>query len=207
MTKYIDFEAIKADFNMIDAIAMLKLKGRFKNHQWRGECPIHGGDRGLVISPQQGEHGAFNCNKHGKGGWDAISLVAHIMACRQYAAAQAITEYLDADTSTVTGTSKGTVPTKEVVKETQKLQPLAHLVFDHEEVEELGLDAETAEELGVGYAKRGIMAGRIVWPLYRDGALAGYIGWSPKHENFKLPNNLKASEEDDEKIVAFPNRA
>ena len=42
------------------------------------------------------------------------------------------------------------------------------------------------------------MAGRVVWPLYRDGELAGYVGWSPKHENFKLPNNLKAEEPEDD---------
>ena len=210
MGKFLDFNEIKASFTMKDAIAMLDLEGRFKGDQWRGVCPAHGGNRGLVISPKQGDFGAFNCTKFGKGGWDAISLVAHVMECSQYDAAKEISAHVGIGTSTgnSTSTSKSTVPKAREEKETKKLQPLSHLVYDHEAVADFGLNEETAEELGIGYAKRGIMAGRVVWPLYRDGELAGYVGWSPKHENFKLPNNLKGEEpEDDGKVVTFPKTA
>jgi phage/plasmid primase-like uncharacterized protein len=213
MGKFIDFAAIKEAFSMKDAIAMLDLEGRWKNNQWRGECPVHGGDRGLVISPQQGDFGAFNCNKFGKGGWDSISLVAHVNECSQYEAAKMIHEQIGTSTGTSKGTdtSRSTVPETQEAKETQKLRPLAHLIFDHETVAKFGLSPTTAEELGIGYAKKGIMAGRVVWPLYRDGELAGYIGYSPNHRNFKLPNNLiseaETQEGDNSNVVTLPKRA
>ena len=213
MGKFIDFEAIKAEVSMVDVITMLDLDLRLRRDQWRGECPVHAGKRGLVITPDHGDYGAFNCNIAKKGGWDSIGLVAHVMECSQYEAAQALQEHQGTGTGTSksTSTSKGTVPKAEEAKETKKLQPLAHLIYDHEAVQALGLDEEIAEELGVGYAKKGMMRGRVAIPLYRDGELAGYIGYSPKDQTFKLPNNLAAEvpsdEEDDKTVVEFPQRA
>jgi DNA primase len=211
--KFIDFEELKEKFDMDDAIAMLKpelpdLKRDAK--KYKATCPIHGGEHGLVVTPSAGDYGKFNCFAQAKGGHDSIGLVAHVLGCRQYAAAQAITEHLGTGNSTSksTSTSKGTVPPKQEAKGPKKLQPLAYLIHDHEAVQALGLDEETAEELGLGYAKKGMMRGRIAMPLYRGDELAGYIGWSPKDGTFKLPDNLATEVPEDEgKVVAFPNRA
>ena len=44
-------------------------------------------------------------------------------------------------------------------------------------VEAVGIDAETAKALGIGFAPRGIMAGLVaVLIRLEDGTLAGYIG-------------------------------
>lgn len=55
--------------------------------------------------------------------------------------------------------------------------PLTYLEADHSAVEILGLNAEDAAALGIGYAKRGIMRGLVAVPIRReDGLIAGYIG-------------------------------
>jgi hypothetical protein len=51
------------------------------------------------------------------------------------------------------------------------------LEFDHVTVEALGLDPETAQTLGIGYAGRGLTKGFVAVPVrLPSGELTGYIG-------------------------------
>lgn len=56
---------------------------------------------------------------------------------------------------------------------------LDYLLADHEAVQALGLSKEQAVRLGIGFAPKGIMRGRICFPL-RDpeGKLLGYCGYA-----------------------------
>ena len=78
---------------------------------------------------------------------------------------------------------------------------LKDLQTDHPYLAERGLTPETAGEFGLGYCKRGTMAGRVVIPLYnRKGELIGYAGRWPgeppeKRPKYKLPEGFKKMSE------------
>lgn len=58
-----------------------------------------------------------------------------------------------------------------------ELQPLEHLDYAHESLSAMNLPEHVARQIGVSYAKKGIMAGFIAVPLRTpDGFLCGYIG-------------------------------
>jgi hypothetical protein len=72
----------------------------------------------------------------------------------------------------------------------------------------LGLAPETAEELGIGFDGRGMMKGRICIPLWRDGALAGFCGFSPDQVPLlKFPPNLSNQPEMPENVVRLRPKA
>jgi hypothetical protein len=64
-------------------------------------------------------------------------------------------------------------------------------------VEALGLDPETAETLGIGYAGRGMMKEYVAVPVRPSGELTGYIGVTEA----KLPKTFHLSN-----VVTFPRR-
>ncbi len=71
------------------------------------------------------------------------------------------------------------------------LTPLSHLVFESEHVQQLGFDAATAVALGIGFASKGMMRGRVAVPLRTDtGKLVGYLGIAPGCD-VKLPTSFK----------------
>ena len=69
---------------------------------------------------------------------------------------------------------------------------LDYLEAGHVEVQALGLSPETASELGIGYAPRGTMIKRVLFPLRdKGGKLLGYIGFNATMTPIlKLPSNL-----------------
>jgi DNA primase len=174
VSKFIDFEKVKADNAIEDVADALKLVMKASNNQFRGPCPAcqAGGDRALVITPAKG---AFYCFGARKGG-DQIALVAHILNLPMKDAA----DWLDGGNSKVQDSTvprKSTVPESERGNETQKLAPLTYLEADHPAVEAIGMDAEVAKALGAGYAGKGLMRGTVAIPIRDDlGNLLGYIG-------------------------------
>lgn len=157
---YLDFQAIKDEIPIEDAVKRLGLDLTKKNNQLRGECPTckEGGDRALCVTPSKN---AFYCFG-GKSGGDVIELVAHIQGCGAKEAAQFL---------------MGSVP-KEKKKEAERgFKPLDYLDPDHEAVTAVGFDPEDAKSLGVGYAPRGVLRGTVAVPVrLEDGTLAGYLG-------------------------------
>ena len=157
---FIDFTELKANTAIADVVAMLNLQLKANGEQLRGPCPVcEGSDRSLVVTPDKQ---VFYCHEAKTGG-DLISLVAHIRGGNMKEAAMFITdENVDRSPEKV---------------ETGTFQPLEYLTFDHEAVQALGLEPETAEALGIGYAKKGIMRGKVAVPVrLEDGRLTGYIG-------------------------------
>jgi hypothetical protein len=190
---FIDYQELKQKLCIEEAVEYLDLELAPEGNQLRGACTACFGDeRSLVITPDKG---VFYCFKAKRGG-DLLSLAAHIMQVSVKEAAAYLVTCMD-----------GTEPVKEPdapvplnePKEVRTLEPLKHLDYENDAID---LPPDTAQALGVGYAKRGMMRGRVVFPLYREGTLVGYVGYSPNDGNLKLPTNLT-----EKKVVEFSKRA
>lgn len=182
---FIDFQELKGRVSFADAITFLNLDLKRHGNQWRGKCPVckSGGDRALVVTDGKG----FYCWAAKTGG-DQIALAAHILGLSVKDAAQ---ELACGGTVPVTGTGTvpGTVPESEV-RRREKLQPLAYLEADHPAVHAIGFSVEVAEQLGIGYAAKGLMRGTVAVPIRdQDGNLLGYIGITEA----KLPSDFTSN--------------
>lgn len=177
MTKFLDFAALKEAVTFSDAVDHLGLKLKHSGNQFRGPCPtcVNAGERALVVTEAKG----FYCWGERRGG-DVIALAAHILELPAKEAAVELAEraglYRDS-TSTSDGTVPRNKPESETVKETQKLQPLSYLEFDHDAIIALGFDPEKAKALGIGFAPRGVVRGSVAIPIRDEaGTLIGYVG-------------------------------
>lgn len=172
---YIDFETIKKENPIMDVAERLGLDMKKSNQQFRGKCPVceGGGGRGLVITPDKK---VFYCFSDKKGG-DAIQLVAHINQIGVKDAASWIAgeeQPIKRDNE-----PKEKKPTKAPPSEGKGFRELDYLQHDHPAVEAVGFSQDDAEQIGVGYAPRGMMRGQVAVPV-RDatGKLLGYLGVS-----------------------------
>jgi DNA primase len=187
---YIDFQELKARVSITDVADLLGLALTEHNDQLRGPCPRcqGSGERTLAITP---ERNAYYCFTDERGG-DCIALAAHIRNCSMRDAALFIHEHLRARGADGDDTEPD--ESKLDTASTSRLQPLDYLLFEHEAVQALGIDPKAAEALGIGYAKKGIMRGRVAIPLRsHEGVLAGYCGYTAEGDPpLKLPKTLKA---------------
>lgn len=190
---FIDFAALKAAVSFEDAVNTLGLDLKQVGNQWRGECPAckTGGDRALVITEGKG----WFCFA-AKGGGDVIALVAHIQgvtvkdAAKFLAGGMVNTGTVSKPTSTSTSSQEPRQPPKPAPApqatpdpapkaDDNKLEKVAaRLLHEHEEVQALGISPATAEALCIGYDRSGILRGRVLFPLYRDGHLEGFFGYA-----------------------------
>jgi DNA primase len=185
---YIDFQELKGRVSIIDVANLLKLSLTEHHDQLRGPCPQckEGGDRALVITPAKG---AYYCFAVKKGG-DCIALAAHILDRSMRDAAQYIAEHMNGEPP------PQPAPVVEEPEEHRSvLEPLAYLIPAHETVQALGIDVDVAKCLGIGYAKKGIMRGRVAIPLRtEEGTLLGYCGFAEEGDPpLKFPKNLVGS--------------
>ena len=72
------------------------------------------------------------------------------------------------------------------------LKVAEYLEHGHASVLALGLTEDLATALGVGYAPRGVLKGRVLIPMRTaDGTLSGYAGFSETLEpKLKLPSKF-----------------
>lgn len=171
---YIPFDEVKQLANIVQVAEWLKLQLRHN----RGQCPINQGDkREIAITPEKNLYRCFGCDVGG----DQISLAAHVLQVDQKKAAYEIQAHFH-----------GYRP------EQRGLPPdgLDYLEAENAHVQALGLAVETAKELGIGWAPRGTMAKRVLFPL-RDsvGKLIGYVGFNPLDGSLKLPSDLVKKQE------------
>ena len=161
---FLDFNEIKAA-NAIDEVAQrLGIQLNKSGSSMRGKCLKceSTGDRNLAITPTRG---VYYCFSDGKGG-DVIALVSHTLGIGVKEAAQ----WLSGASTTKEKTPKGEAPS-------EGFQPLDYLQHDHEAVLALGFEADDAERLGVGFAPRGMLKGKVAIPVrLANGKLAGYVG-------------------------------
>ena len=192
---YVDFAVLKDEMPIEKAIDRLGLTMKQRNGQWRGPCPAckAGGERALVVTPSKR---AFYCFG-GRVGGDVIALAAHIRDCSMKDAALFLVE----ENSTVLGNSTSskavTVPEERKKEDVRNLQPLSYLQSAHQSVRSTGLEEETCEQFGAGYAPKGIMRGRLAIPVHDwQGTLIAYCGRAVKEEspNLIFPNGFRCQE-------------
>ena len=173
---FLDFQAIKRLASLRDVVAWLGLN--VKNN--RCQCPVNEGDnREMVFTFDKGIWNCFGCKKKvdpkTKTGGDQIELVAHVLQVDQKQAAAHISKRFH-----------GYAPAQKGLPESG----LDYLEAEHEAVQALGISPEKAVQLGIGYAPRGTMVKRVLFPI-RDtsGKLLGYLG-VPPGADVKLPKSL-----------------
>lgn len=177
MAPFVDFEAVRENVSLEQAMSYLGLKVKKQGDVFRGPCPScqKGGDRALAITPGKG----FYCFHVKKGGNDSTALVAHVRGISQREAGAELQErFLGTDTSsTASSTATGSNSRSTKTESEQGMQPIHTLTNDHEVIELLGLSKAVCNRIGIGYDVKGEMKGRIAFPLrLPDGTLVGYLG-------------------------------
>lgn len=191
--KYIPFEQVEELADIERLAQMLNLPVRKSGVQLRCPCPVHGGDRGLAITPsvrsRRGSLGVFYCQEAKEGG-DRIGLVAHCMEMSQQDAAFFIhSQFGDGNSepvnSNTVSNSRATAPQNDRRAEptAPKFDPDAFL--SKLQVPE-GMSEEDAKTFRVGVHRgalyvpavypSGIVAG---WWKLQDGKLTPPREWLP----------------------------
>lgn len=162
---FVDFAEVKANNPIKDVADRLGLELKKSGNQLRGQCPSgEGGERAFVITPSKGVWYSFALERGG----DVLALVELVNGCSTKEAAQFLSETVPLEKREKRQSSQG---------EERGFRPLDYLDPDHAAVEALGIEADAAQQLGVGYAPRGILRGKVAIPIRtEDGTLAGYIG-------------------------------
>jgi DNA primase len=178
MAGWIEFAAIKRAVPLAAVlehyrIGELRRSGR---EQWRGRCPLHGGEGRETFHVNTAEQ-VFHCFSCGAGG-SVLDLVAAVEGCGLREAAEKLSGWGSA-------VSNAVPPPKPTV--TKKSKPVAPLGFRlrgvevrHPYLASRGIGEATAREFGIGfYAGPGLMSQRLVIPLDDEaGRLVGYAGRS-----------------------------
>jgi DNA primase len=166
---FLNFEEIKAANPIGEVVERLGLNMNKSGASLRGKCPVceSGGDRNLVVTP---EKNVYFCFSDGKGG-DQLQLISHVRGCSVKEAAQ----WLQGAPTAKEKAPKGEQPS-------EGFKPLEYLQYDHEAVVALGFEPGDAQRLGIGYAARGILRGKVAVPVrLANGQLAGYVGVTECH--------------------------
>ena len=194
-SKFIDFQVLKQNVKIEDAVTFLGLKVNQHGDQVRGACPAckSGGDRALVITASKS---VFYCFAAGDGG-DVIALTAHIKSIGMKEAAEFLAASLTKSGELVPTNSQATVPYTVPEKKKAGFNPLTYLVADHPSVRALGISPETALHFGAGYAPKGIMRGRLAIPIHdAEGVLVAYCGRTISDESpaYIFPSGFQPQE-------------
>jgi DNA primase len=175
MGQFVDFQLVKEQVSLADAVSLLslELKGTNQPNQYRGPCPAcNPRGRDLVVTVGK----AYYCWAEKKGG-DVIGLAAHVLQIPAKDAAKELSERAGLSTTRSASTVPRNRSRERGGEETEKLQPLSYLLHDDEAIATLGLDPKFCEAHGIGYAPKGVCRGSVAIP-FRDenGELLGYFG-------------------------------
>lgn len=188
---FVDFAEIRERLSIEDAAEMLPVAWKREGSQLRASCPVHGGDRSLIVTPSKGLFVCKATSDERKGG-DCIALCAHVMQTTNFDAGKYLAEQIGmlSRKSTVNGDShsnstvskeRATVPPEQKgganrpAKTEQAFDPesfSAKLVYS-DEVAALGFSEEDAEHFGVGFYR-----GKVYAPLrHPDGSIACFFDY------------------------------
>ena len=153
----------------------LQLTKKVFSEQLRAPCPVHdGGKRALVVTPSISRYYCF-ANECREGG-DAVQLTANVLKIPMRDAA------LKLQSQFLNGTYRQDFTQQEKLAKVEE-----KLVFEHEEVQKLGLTPDQAKQLGIGWMQGGTMPKKLLLPVRsRDGDCIGYIG-IPSGTDLKVP--------------------
>jgi DNA primase len=176
MQTWVDFAAIKRNVALAPLLRHYQVQLRRSGRdQYRGCCPIHGGDGREAFHANLSKN-VFHCFACGAGG-TVLDFVAAMDGCSLREAACKRTS----QTAALRG------PTIACAKQrvTKKSNPISPLGFTlrgidaaHPYLAARGIDTATAHEFGIGfYAGPGVFSGRVVIPIHSEcGELVGYCG-------------------------------
>lgn len=171
---FLDFAALKEEVRIEHVIELLQLDMKEGNNQFRGKCPAckGSGSRSLVITPAKQ---AFYCFAERTGG-DVIALAAHIQGLSMKDAATFLNE-----NGSHSKAFSSTVPQERIKEDARSLQPLSYLEPGHKKLNKLGLSEDTCKIFGSGYAPKGILRGKLAFPVHDvEGRLIAYGGVDPE---------------------------
>lgn len=212
---FVDFAEIRERLSIEDAAEMLPVEWKTEGQQLRANCPVHGGDRSLIITPAKG---LFVCKAttEAKKGGDCIALCAHVMKTTNFEAGQYLAQQIGmlARNSTVNSNSNNSTvsktraeaPKREPTRPTKTEQAfdvaafLAKLVYS-DEVSALGFTEEDAEHFQVGFYR-----GKVYAPLrHPSGEIACFYDYG--NGALKLPVRSRWLEQSAPNVVRFPKSA
>lgn len=178
MNDWVNFAAIKQNVGLAVVLRQyhvpLRRSGR---DQYRGCCPIHGGD-GREAFHANLTRNIFHCFSCGAGG-TVLDFVVAMEGCTLREAA------LQLERETTTPPTQPTPPDCHRQLVTKKRSMPAPLGFalrgidsTHPYLAARGIERHTAEEFGVGsYRGTGLFSGRLVIPIHNQrGELVAYCG-------------------------------
>ena len=176
MQNWVDFAAIKRSVALAPLLRHYQVKLHRSGHdQYRGCCPIHGGDSREAFHANLTKN-VFHCFACGAGG-TVLDFVAAMDRCSLQEAAWKLAS------ETATLSQPAPACAKPLV--TKKSKPVFPLGFSlrgidsaHPYLAARGIDTATAEEFGIGfYSGLGIFSQRLVIPIHSErGELVAYCG-------------------------------
>lgn len=211
---FVDFKTIKRSVSMLQVLEHYGLTHTLKRNgdSLSGPCPLHGGQSEGQFKVSISKN-CWHCFGKCKAGGNVLDFVSQKEKIGIREAAIFLMERVGL--STVPAKNKQTEEKKVKSPEGQKdneepvttaeepkiNKPLGfvlkHLDPDHPYLTERGISQETVMAFGLGYCKKGILAGRIAIPIHNvDGELVAYIGRWPGivpegKEKYKFPENFK----------------
>jgi DNA primase len=176
MGNWIEFATIKRAVPLAAVLEYYRIHElrRSGRDQWRGRCPLHGGEGRETFHVNTAEQ-VFHCFSCGAGG-SVLDLVAKIEGCGLWEAAQKLSAWKSVPVN-VAPLQKTTV-----TKKTKSVPPLKFQLrgvdVRHPYLPLRGIREATAREFGIGfYAGPGSMSQRLVIPIEDEaGRLVGYCG-------------------------------
>jgi hypothetical protein len=156
-----DFKEIKERVPIMDVIRLLDIEMKPSGMQFRSPCPCgKGDDRALCVTPDKK---VFYC--HGsKVGGDCTALYGHVKGIEKMGdAAEALKKAL--------GLESG----KKEKPAFNRQAYLEKLTTDHPLLQACGIDPEEAKAWGIGVSTSGVHAGKIVFPVFKDGEFDRYL--------------------------------
>lgn len=205
--KRVNFKEVRknADFAaVLSSYGIKMIKDGQKKGQFKAFCPFHDDqDPSMKVNTDKN---IFNCFPCGAGG-NILDFVMKMDGCEVREAALKLAEKSDVATpvSKKTATSK---PRKQAEKPQEDPDgvpynkpltfELTDLQTDHPFIKERGLTPEMISTFGLGIAKRGMMKGRLVFPIHNaEGELVAYCGRLVEGEEsdddpkYKQPPNFR----------------
>jgi DNA primase len=215
---WVDYKEIKERITMEMVLARYGVfeKLRPSGQNLVGVCPIHKGSnpRQFSVNP---ERNIFNCFGNCKSGGNVIDFVAKMEKVNLHEAALLLKNWFLPelpDTSRPPATLQKERP--ELVRKENKekssetpgkptgslVNPpltfeLKNLAADHAFFQDRGIAPETVQHFGLGFCLKGMMANRIVIPIYNEaGELVAYCGRAVSESQieeegkYKLPPNF-----------------
>ena len=226
---FVDFKEVKSKVSIVQVLERYDLIKSLKpsGDRLSGPCPIHKGSNPTHFRVSVGKN-CFNCFGECSRGGNVIDFVSMMEGVEFRDAALLLQEWFMTEQPAVEVTAPNQTqsarvaeapativevaqverqPTREESAPEEETEPNTPLDFElqsleneHPYFDERGIKPDTIAEFGLGYCKKGVMKGRIVFPIHNaEGNLVAYIGRWPgdpgDRPKYKQPKDFRRSVE------------